>query len=124
MTHPPNPITTPDTARRARLDLLQREKELTRLGDELARDRRALPWTPVQTDYRFQTPAGPATLPDLFAGRSQLLVYHFMFAPDWDAGCPSCSFWADGFNGLDIHLAHRDTTFVAVSIAPLDKILA
>ena len=119
-----SPPTTPTAARQARLDLLQREKELTRLSDDLACDRRALPPLPVQTDYQFDTPTGPAGLKDLFAGHSQLLVYHFMFGPDWDAGCPSCSFWADGFNGAHVHLAQRDTAFVAVSRAPLPKLLA
>ena len=120
---------TPTTANRsawreARLGLLEREKEHTRLGDELAQARRALPWVPVEADYVFDTPTGSAGLKDLFAGRSQLLVYHFMFGPDWDSGCPSCSFWADGFNGIDLHLAHRDTSFVAVSRAPLPTLLA
>src|SRR5712691_2187603 len=105
-----------------RLDLLAREKQLNRLRDELAVQRRRLPWVPVDKEYRFDGPDGPLTLKDLFAGRSQLLVYHFMFGPDWDEGCPSCSFWADSFNGAAVHLAHRDVTLVAVSRAPLEKI--
>ena len=108
---------------RARLDLLAGEKELSRRRDELSRQRRALPWVAVDEDYRFNTVDGARSLEELFGGRSQLLVYHFMFAPDWAEGCPSCSFWADNFNGIDIHLAHRDVTFLAVSRAPLDKLV-
>jgi predicted dithiol-disulfide oxidoreductase (DUF899 family) len=103
----------------ARMRLLAREKELTRLGDELAAARRALPWRRVRKDYRFQRRRGEASLADLFDGRSQLLVYHFMFAPDWDRGCKSCSFWADGFERMVVHLANRDVTMLAVSRAPL-----
>jgi len=106
----------------ARVRLLEREKELTRLHDEVGRERRALPWVPVTADYQFSGPARQASLADLFDGRSQLLVYHFMFGPDWDEGCPSCSFWADSFDGVGIHLAHRDVTFVAVSRAPSQKL--
>lgn len=115
---------TRDDWRTARLALLEREKALTKLGDEIAAARRALPWVKLETNYTFDTPDGPRTLRDLFHGRSQLLVYHFMFDPNWDAGCPSCSFWADGFNGVPPHLAHRDTTLVAVSRAPLAKLQA
>src|ERR687886_2544837 len=103
----------------ARLDLLEAEKELTRRSDELARRRRELPWVPVEKDYRFETAAGPATLRDLFGGRSQLLVYHFMFGPGWTGGCPSCSAIADGFNGSVVHLEHHDVAMVAVSRAPI-----
>lgn len=108
----------------ARLELLAAEKELTRLSDELARRRQALPWVKVDKDYRFETDQGKVALPDLFAGRSQLLVYHFMFGPDYTAGCPSCSAIADGFNGINIHLANHDVTLMAVSRAPLAKLQA
>jgi predicted dithiol-disulfide oxidoreductase (DUF899 family) len=108
----------------ARLDLLQAEKELTRRRDELSRQRRALPWVRIDKPYEFDTADGPRSLPDLFDGRSQLLVYHFMFGPGWDEGCPSCSFWADNFDGIGVHLAHRDVTFLAVSRAPLDRLIA
>jgi predicted dithiol-disulfide oxidoreductase (DUF899 family) len=108
----------------ARLELLQAEKELTRRRDELSRQRRALPWVRIDKAYEFDTTDGPCPLPDLFDGRSQLLVYHFMFGPDWDEGCPSCSFWADNFDGIGVHLAHRDVTFLAVSRAPLNRLMA
>ena len=106
----------------ARLELLEAEKELTRRGDELARRRQDLPWVRVDKDYRFETDQGAAALTDLFEGRSQLLVYHFMFGPDYTAGCPSCSAIADGFNGSAVHLAHHDVTLCAVSRAPLAKL--
>jgi predicted dithiol-disulfide oxidoreductase (DUF899 family) len=108
----------------ARLELIQAEKEHTRRSDELARRRQALPWVAVEKDYRFDTEQGAATLSDLFAGRSQLLVYHFMFGPDYKAGCPSCSAIADGFDGIAVHLANHDVTLTAVSRAPLSKLLA
>jgi predicted dithiol-disulfide oxidoreductase (DUF899 family) len=108
----------------ARLELLQAEKELTRRGDELARRRQALPWVRVDKDYRFETETGEAALADLFRGRSQLLVYHFMFGPDYTAGCPSCSSIADGFNGIFVHLQNHDVAFAAVSRAPLAKLQA
>jgi predicted dithiol-disulfide oxidoreductase (DUF899 family) len=108
----------------ARLDLLQAEKEFTRRGDELAQQRQDLPWVRIDKDYRFDTDAGGATLADLFQGRSQLLVYHFMFGPDWKAGCPSCSMIADGFNGFTVHLANHDVMLWAVSRAPLAKLQA
>jgi predicted dithiol-disulfide oxidoreductase (DUF899 family) len=108
----------------ARLDLLEVEKELTRQSDEVARQRQALPWVRVDKTYRFDTDDGSATLPDLFRGRSQLLVYHFMFGPDYKAGCPSCSAIADGFNGLAVHLANHDVMLWAVSRAPLAKLQA
>jgi predicted dithiol-disulfide oxidoreductase (DUF899 family) len=108
----------------ARKALLVREKELTRLSDELARERRALPWVAVEKPYAFDTDDGPRTLAELFDGRSQLLIYHFMFGPDWDLGCPSCSFLADEVDGGAIHLAANDVTFVFVSRAPLEKIQA
>jgi predicted dithiol-disulfide oxidoreductase (DUF899 family) len=108
----------------ARLDLLKAEKELTRRSDELARRRQDLPWVRVNKDYRFETDAGNASLADLFQGRSQLLIYHFMFGPDYTAGCPSCSAIADGFNGSAVHLANHDVTLSAVSRAPLTKLQA
>ena len=107
-----------------RLDLLAAEKELTRRGDELARRRQALPWVRVDKAYRFDTDEGNASLADLFNGRSQLLVYHFMFGPDYAAGCPSCSAIADGFNGFVVHLANHDVVLTAVSRAPLAKLQA
>jgi predicted dithiol-disulfide oxidoreductase (DUF899 family) len=109
---------------RQRRQFLLKEKELTQLRDEVARARRALPWERVDKDYRFEGPRGQATLPDLFEGRSQLIVYHFMFAPDWEIGCKSCSFWADHFDGIIPHLRQRDVTLAAVSRAPLEKLHA
>jgi predicted dithiol-disulfide oxidoreductase (DUF899 family) len=108
----------------ARLGLLKEEKELTRRSDELARRRQELPWVRVVKEYRFETDEGSASLADLFKGRSQLLVYHFMFGPDYLAGCPSCSSIADGFNGFVVHLANHDVTLSAVSRAPLAKLQA
>ena len=107
-----------------RVALMAKEKELTRLRDELSRQRRELPWEKVAKSYVFDGPRGKETLAELFEGRSQLVVYHFMFAPEWEEGCPGCSFWADNFNGIDIHLAHRDITFLAISRAPLAKLEA
>src|SRR6202035_3259237 len=108
----------------ARLDLLEAEKALTRRSDELARQRQALPWVRIDEKYRFETDDGTASLADLFAGRSQLLIYHFMFGADYAAGCPSCSAIADGFDGSVVHLAHHDVTLCAVSRAPLAKLQA
>jgi predicted dithiol-disulfide oxidoreductase (DUF899 family) len=108
----------------ARERLLTREKEHTRLGDELAAERRELPWVPVEKDYRFDTADGERSLDDLFDGRSQLLVYHFMFGPSYEAGCPTCSSMADAVDGLLPHLHARDVTFAFVSQAPLEKLLA
>jgi predicted dithiol-disulfide oxidoreductase (DUF899 family) len=108
----------------ARLDLLEAEKELTRRSDELARRRQELPWVRVEKEHRFETDEGSASLADLFTGRSQLLVYHFMFGPDYTAGCPSCSAIADGFNGFVVHLANHDVALWAVSRAPLAKLQA
>ncbi|HEV2452543.1 MAG TPA: DUF899 domain-containing protein [Streptosporangiaceae bacterium] len=108
----------------ARRELLQAEKELTRRSDDLVRRRRELPWVRIDKDYRFDTDEGPASLASLFQGRSQLLVYHFMFGPDYAAGCPSCSAIADGFSGSVVHLANHDVTLTAVSRAPLAKIQA
>jgi predicted dithiol-disulfide oxidoreductase (DUF899 family) len=106
----------------ARLELLEAEKELTRRGDELARRRQELPWVRVDKAYRFETDEGSASLADLFRGRSQLLVYHFMFGPDYTAGCPSCSAIADGFNGIVVHLENHDVAMTAVSRAPIEKL--
>src|ERR1700680_3953809 len=108
----------------ARTAFLAKEKEFTRRRDELSQQRRNLPWEAVSKEYVFEGPNGKETLAQLFDGRTQLIVYHFMFAPDWDAGCPSCSFWADNFNGIDVHLKHRDTSFVAISRAPYEKLKA
>lgn len=108
----------------ARLELLKAEKALTRRSDELVRSRQELPWVRIDKEYRFETDEGTASLADLFRGRSQLLIYHFMFGPDYAAGCPNCSAIADGFNGSVIHLANHDVTLCAVSRAPLAKIQA
>jgi predicted dithiol-disulfide oxidoreductase (DUF899 family) len=108
----------------ARLELLQAEKELTQLSDEVARRRQELPWVRIDKQYRFDTDEGSASLADLFRGRSQLLIYHFMFGPEYTAGCPACSAIADGFNGFVTHLAHHDVTLWAVSRAPLEKLQA
>ena len=106
----------------ARDELLQREKDHTRLGDELARQRRELPWVRVEKDYRFETSEGTRTLAELFDGRSQLLVYHFMFGPGWEAGCPVCSSIADNLDANAVHLAARDATLLLCSRAPLDRL--
>jgi predicted dithiol-disulfide oxidoreductase (DUF899 family) len=108
----------------ARTAFLAKEKDFTRLRDELNRQRRALPWVQVEKQYIFDGPGGKETLAELFENRSQLVVYHFMFSPESDEGCMHCSFWADNFNGIDVHLNHRDVSFVVVSRAPLDKIEA
>jgi len=112
----------------ARVELLEREKDLTRRSDELARQRGELPWVPIEKEYRFETDEGAKTLPELFERRTQLLVYHFMFGPTvegWpEAGCPGCSFTADSLDGAVVHLAHHDVTFVAVSRAPLERLNA
>ena len=108
----------------ARTAFLAKEKEFTRLRDELSEQRRELPWEAVTKTYVFDGPDGKQTLPDLFEGRSQLIVYHFMFDPDWEAGCKSCSFWADNFNSIIVHMNHRDTTMIAVSRAPYSKLAA
>ena len=108
----------------ARKEHLAKEKEFTRLRDQLGAERRELPWVKVETEYQFNGPNGKESLADLFDGKSQLIIYHFMFGPDWEEGCPSCSFWADNFNGIDIHLKHRDINFIAASRAPLEKLQA
>ncbi len=115
-------VVSPEDWLARRKALLAREKELVRLGDEIARERRALPWERVAKDYVFDTPHGPRRLAELFAGRRQLVVQHFMFGPGWEQGCPSCSFMADHTDGMTIHLEHRDVTFVAVSRATLPEI--
>lgn len=117
-------IGTRDEWLTARLELLEAEKELTHRSDELAQRRQGLPWVPVEKEYTFDTDAGRASLAELFCGRSQLLVYHFMFGPDFKAGCPSCSSIADGFNGVAVHLANHDVMLTAVSRAPLAKLQA
>jgi len=120
----PHPTATRDEWLDARVELLKAEKELTRASDALARQRRELPWVRVDKDYVFDTEDGEATLADLFRGRSQLIVYHFMYAPDWTEGCPSCSGVADGFDETHLHLQNHDVAFTAISRAPLEKLLA
>src|SRR4030088_3470898 len=119
-----HPIVSREEWLAARLELLKEEKELTRRSDELARRRQELPWVRIDKDYRFETDEGTVSLADLFRGRSQLLVYHFMFGPDYTAGGPSCSAIADGFDGFVVHLANHDVTLAAVSRAPLAKLQA
>jgi predicted dithiol-disulfide oxidoreductase (DUF899 family) len=119
-----NPVVSRDEWLKARLGLLEEEKKLTRLSDEVAQRRQELPWVRVDKEYRFDADEGSASLADLFAGRSQLLVYHFMFGPDYKAGCPSCSMIADGFDGFAVHLANHDVMLSAVSRAPLEKLQA
>jgi predicted dithiol-disulfide oxidoreductase (DUF899 family) len=118
------PPGTPEHHLAARLELLEAEKELTRRSDELARRRRQLPWVRVEKEYLFDTPDGPRSLRELFDGRSQLFVYHFMFGPDWEAGCPACSLWADGFDRVIVHLNHRDVTMICASRGPLERLEA
>jgi predicted dithiol-disulfide oxidoreductase (DUF899 family) len=108
----------------ARKEFLAKEKDFTRVRDQLSQQRRDLPWERVEKDYVFEGPHGPQTLPELFAGRSQLIVYHFMFDPNDEEGCPHCSFWADNFNGIVVHLNQRDVSFVAISRAPFAKLAA
>jgi predicted dithiol-disulfide oxidoreductase (DUF899 family) len=106
----------------ARKVLLKKEKEFTALRDQLSQQRRDLPWVAVDKEYVFDGPNGKETLRELFDGRSQLIVYHFMYDPNWDVGCPSCSFWSDNFNGIVVHLNQRDVTMIAISRAPYNKI--
>ncbi len=108
----------------ARKAYLVKEKEFTRLRDELSQQRRELPWVKVDKEYLFHGPDGQESLSELFAGRSQLLVYHFMYGPDWEEGCPSCSFWADHFDSMMIHLNHRGVTMLAISRGPLEQLEA
>ena len=121
---PEHPIVTREEWLKQRMELLDAEKTYTRAGDELARRRKQLPWVKVDKEYRFDTENGKAPLSDLFCGRSQLLVYHFMFGPEYKAGCPSCSAIADGFNGFWAHLANHDVMLWAISRAPLDRLQA
>jgi predicted dithiol-disulfide oxidoreductase (DUF899 family) len=115
-------VVSRDEWMRARTELLAREKAFTKERDRLSQLRRELPWERVDKQYTFQGPEGPVTLAELFGGCSQLVVYHFMFDPTWDDGCPHCSFWADNFDGVPVHLRARDVSFVAISRAPLDKL--
>jgi len=119
-----HPVVSPDQWQIARAALLKKEKEFTKLRDELSRERRALPWEKVEKHYRFDGPSGPESLSDLFAGKSQLVVYHFMFNPSDDIGCPHCSFWADHYDGMLPHLRQRDVSFVVISRAPRAKLAA
>jgi predicted dithiol-disulfide oxidoreductase (DUF899 family) len=118
----PHQIVSRDEWLAARKALLAKEKAFTKERDALSQERRRLPWVKVDKTYVFEGPAGKETLADLFAGRNQLLVYHFMFGPDWKEGCPSCSFWADNYNSTEVHLSHRDVSLVAISRAPLAKL--
>ena len=108
----------------ARRKFLKQEKEFTKKRDQVSKARRNLPWVTIEKDYRFDGPKGQESLSELFDGRSQLVVYHFMYGTDWEEGCVSCSFWADNFNGIDIHLRHRDVTLLAISKAPYSKLEA
>lgn len=117
-----NAVVTREEWIEARKELLQREKEVTRLRDKMLAERRALPWVKIEKDYMFESESGPVSLPDLFDGRSQLIIQHFMFGPDWEEGCPGCSFGADHVGGALVHLENHDVTYVAVSRAPLAKI--
>lgn len=108
----------------ARMQHLEKEKEFNRLRDKLSAERRELPWVRVEKDYMFEGAEGKHNLAELFDGRNQLIVYHFMFDPEWESGCKSCSFWADNFNGIEVHLNQRDVTFAAISLAPLPKLQA
>lgn len=119
-----HPVVSREEWLSARMAFLAKEKEFTRLRDELSQQRRELPWVKVDKQYIFDGPSGKETLSNLFENKRQLIVYHFMFGPTWDEGCLHCSFWADNFNGIGVHLNHRDVTFVAVSRAPLTKIEA
>jgi predicted dithiol-disulfide oxidoreductase (DUF899 family) len=118
----PHQIVSRDEWLAARKALLTKEKAFTKERDALSQERRRLPWVKVDKTYVFEGPVGKETLADLFAGRNQLLVYHFMFGPDWQEGCPSCSFWADNYNSTEVHLSHRDVSLVAISRAPLAKL--
>ena len=119
-----HPVVSPNQWQAARAALLKKEKEFTKARDALSRARRALPWEKVEKSYVFEGPNGPESLSDLFAGKSQLVVYHFMFNPADDAGCPHCSFWADHYDGMTAHLRQRDVSFVVISRAPRAKIAA
>jgi predicted dithiol-disulfide oxidoreductase (DUF899 family) len=118
----PHQIVSRDEWLAARKILLAKEKAFTKQRDALSEERRRLPWVKVDKAYVFEGPTGQETLADLFAGRNQLLIYHFMFGPDWKEGCPSCSFWADNYDGAVVHLSHRDVSLVVISRAPLEKL--
>lgn len=117
-------VVSPDKWTAARTDLLTREKAASKAREALTAAKAAMPWMEVETEYAFDGPNGTVTLADLFEGRSQLIISHFMFAPEWDAGCPSCSFWADGYNGQVAHLNQRDVSLAAISRAPIEKLEA
>ena len=119
-----HPVVSREEWVEARKVLLAKEKAFTRERDALSRARRELPWVRVDKAYEFDGPEGRVTLAELFGDKSQLIIYHFMFTPEWDEGCPHCSFWADSFDGIDVHLAHRDVAFAAISRAPLEKLEA
>jgi predicted dithiol-disulfide oxidoreductase (DUF899 family) len=119
-----NQVVSHDEWLAARTKLLAREKEFTKMRDELSKAVQSLPWEKVEKNYTFEGPRGKESLADLFEGRSQLVVYHFMFTPDWEAGCPHCSFWADNFNPVIVHMNQRDVTMVAISRAPYAKLAA
>ena len=119
-----HPVVSHEEWIKASQALLAKEKAFTQQREAMARERRALPWERVEKEYVFEAPEGRVTLADLFAGRGQLIVQHFMFAPDWNEGCPGCSYWSDNFNGIDGHLAARDTSFVVVSRGPIDRLEA
>lgn len=119
-----HPVVSHEEWLSARMSLLAKEKEFTRLRDQLSQERRGLPWEAVEKEYIFESSNGKQTLPELFGGRSQLIIYHFMFGPSWEAGCPHCSRWADSFNGIIVHLNQRDVTMIAVSRAPYTKLSA
>ena len=120
----PHKIVTPDEWLAARTELLAKEKSFTRLRDELSEARRQLPWVRVEKNYAFKSVDGQASLSDLFDGRHQLIVYHFMYGSDWEEGCPSCSFWADNYDRFIVHLNHRDISMVAISNAPAENLAA
>src|SRR3954471_9534627 len=120
----PHEICSAERWNEARRELLAEEKRFSQLREQLSERRRALPWVRVQQDYRFESTQGPRSLKELFGDKSQLLVYHFMFAPEWDQGCPNCSFFADSFDANVVHLAQCDVSFVAISRAPVQKLSA
>lgn len=124
VSHKPHAVVQHEQWVNARKELVAKEKEFTRLKDQISQLRRDLPWECVTGDYVFEGPRGKETLAQLFDGRLQLIVYHFMYAPEWTEGCPSCSFWADNFNGLIVHLNHRDISMVAISRAPYEQLAA
>lgn len=119
-----NKIVNREEWKQQRIELLKKEKEFTKIRDELSKARRALPWVKIEKSYTFQSSDGPIQLGDLFEGKSQLVVYHFMFGPDWEQGCKSCSFWADHYDKLVIHLKHRDVNLIGISNGPLKKLQA